>query len=183
MIRRLLHFIALTGLLTCATPTLGWQTPASRQKPWQLAGKVSHVVDGDTFVLRDRGATPALRTIRFGAIDTPEFSQAHASAATRRLAALIEGKSVRASCYKHDPRGRDVCRVFLGGRDVALDMVAGGLAWHFVRFEKEQTEAERESYRAAELEAKRARRGLWADNTPMPPWDCRDALRALRKCR
>jgi micrococcal nuclease len=46
-------------------------------------------------------------------------------------------------------------------------MVAEGLAWHFTRYSDDATLA------AAEREARAARRGLWRDREPVPPWEWR----------
>jgi hypothetical protein len=43
-------------------------------------------------------------------------------------------------------------------------MVADGMAWHYARYSKDAGLA------AAEREARAARRGLWADKAPTPPW-------------
>ncbi len=153
------------------------------QKPVRLQGKVLRVLDGDTFTLRLPGPPRKEHTVRFSAIDTPEFTQAHALLSRAALRRMIDGQAVRADCYKQDPRGRDVCRVFAGGQDIGLAMLQQGAAWHFRRFESEQTPAERAAYNAAESNARAAKRGLWAKRNPMPPWDCRDALRELRACR
>jgi endonuclease YncB( thermonuclease family) len=47
------------------------------------------------------------------------------------------------------------------------------MAWHFKRFEREQSEADRTAYAAAEAEAKAAKRGLWTDAHPLAPWEWR----------
>jgi endonuclease YncB( thermonuclease family) len=48
------------------------------------------------------------------------------------------------------------------------------MAWHFKRFEREQSEADRTAYAAAEAEAKAAKRGLWTDAHPLAPWEWRE---------
>jgi endonuclease YncB( thermonuclease family) len=59
------------------------------------------------------------------------------------------------------------------GVDVNLGMVSAGFAWHNKDYEKEQSFADRAAYAAAEDDARRARRGLWADPRPVPPWEFR----------
>lgn len=46
------------------------------------------------------------------------------------------------------------------GTDVCLAQIQAGLAWHFKRYELQQTPDERAAYAAAEVIAKAARRGL-----------------------
>ena len=55
-------------------------------------------------------------------------------------------------------------------------MVADGLAWHYVRYSKDARLA------AAERDARAAKRGLWADKAPVPPWEWR-ATAKDRKCQ
>jgi endonuclease YncB( thermonuclease family) len=52
----------------------------------------------------------------------------------------------------------------LDDRDLSLEMVQEGMAWHFRRCSKEATLAD------AERDARNAGRGLWADKNPVPPW-------------
>jgi endonuclease YncB( thermonuclease family) len=46
------------------------------------------------------------------------------------------------------------------------------MAWH-KHYEREQPAADRKAYSDAEDAAKAARRGLWDDAEPVPPWDFR----------
>ena len=41
------------------------------------------------------------------------------------------------------------------------------MAWHYVKYSDDQKLAD------AELKSRTAKRGLWADPKPMPPWDWR----------
>src|SRR5215831_3157900 len=74
------------------------------------------------------------------------------------FSALVFGKDVRADCNKRDRYGRDVCRVWVTPLDcpncgltldVALAQLTVGLAWHYKRFENEQTPEERGGGRGA----------------------------------
>ena len=58
------------------------------------------------------------------------------------------------------------------GRDVALDQLYDGLAWSTVPTDEEGGE-HTHPYTKAEGEARAARRGLWAEPQPIPPWDWR----------
>ena len=78
-----------------------------------------HVHDGDTFYV---GA----ETIRLRGIDTPEVGQPLASAATRRLIALLHAGPVTIVPRAEDVYGRTVANVYVGGRDVAQVLRAEG---------------------------------------------------------
>ena len=55
------------------------------------------------------------------------------------------------------------------------------MAWHYKKYQGEQTTDDRIAYSDAELDARRYKRGLWADREPMAPWDYRKAKRQQMK--
>jgi endonuclease YncB( thermonuclease family) len=144
-------------------------------------GQVTAFDDGDSFELRLSSRTTV--AIRLHAIDAPELVQRHGEAARRALSDVIAGRTVRVECYKRDPRGRHVCRAWAGDEDLQLHMLQQGHAWHFTMYLDEQSIGERSGYARAQARARAARRGLWAQARPMPPWDCRNELRRLRTCQ
>ena len=76
-----------------------------------------------------------------------------------------------------DRYGRTLARIEVEGQDVNRQMVADGLAWHYVRYSKDAGLA------AAEREARAAARGLWADREPVPPWEWRASERERRAAK
>lgn len=99
---------------------------------------------------------------------------AYSQVSRRHLAELVMGKIVTFDPEKLDRHGRTVAVVRLqDGTDVCLEQVRAGLAWHFKRYESEQTPADRAAYATAEVIARAARRGLWRDEAPVPPWEFR----------
>jgi len=60
-----------------------------------------------------------------------------------------------------------------GLQEWLLAQIRAGLAWHYKKYEDEQSIADRVKYSDAEREARMARRGLWRDANPMSPWDYR----------
>jgi hypothetical protein len=65
-------------------------------------------------------------------------------------------------------------KVLLDGRDVCLEQVRSGMAWHYKYYQAEQSPEDRKLYTDAEVEARATRRGLWTDANPTPPWDFRN---------
>ena len=55
-------------------------------------------------------------------------------------------------------------------RDVALEQLNAGLAWHFKRYAAEQPLDERREYMRTEEDARHRREGLWQQAEPVPPW-------------
>jgi len=133
-------------------------------------GRVVRIVDGDTIVVEGQGIR---QKVRLSAIDTPERDQPWGEAATREMRRLVAGKDVLVHWYKTDRWDRLIGNVLVDGEDAGLLMIKRGMAWHFKRYADEQTPADRKAYEAAEDAARKARRGLWSDPQPIPPWEWR----------
>ena len=138
--------------------------------PQYLPGKVVRVVDGDTVVLDVGGGR---HRIRLAAIDAPERNQPWGQFATRELRRQVAGQPIVVEWNKRDRWKRLIGIVRLNGEDMNLHMVERSLAWHFKRYADEQSPAARDAYSAAEKVAQSARRGLWSDPAPIPPWEWR----------
>ena len=66
-----------------------------------------------------------------------------------------------------DRYGRVVGRVTVGWKLVIAEQVRAGMAWRYVQFDR------RNEFGGLEEEARRHRRGLWADARPVAPWEWR----------
>jgi endonuclease YncB( thermonuclease family) len=158
--------VALALLLVAAF----WGGPALTADSHQLAGRVVRIVDGDTLVLEVSGAR---YRVRLAGIDAPERNQLWGEAATRELRRMLAGRAVVVEWHKRDRWKRLIGVVKLSGEDTNLHMVDRGLAWHYKRYAAEQAATDREAYSTAESAAQEARRGLWSDPEPIPPWEWR----------
>jgi endonuclease YncB( thermonuclease family) len=143
----------------------------------QRRGTVVGVADGDTLTLLDEQRQQ--HRIRLDGIDAPERSQPFGQRARQSLASLAHGREALAECPKTDKYGRSVCRVTVDGVDVGLEQVRRGLAWHYVRYAREQSPEARVAYARAEQQARGDRSGLWSYRDPTPPWDYRRAARPV----
>ena len=67
--------------------------------------------------------------------------------------------------------------------DVGLEQIKAGMAWHYKRYQNEQSREDRNVYSSAEKLAKQNQLGLWSDKSPIPPWKWRrdKRLKTLRK--
>jgi len=160
-----------------------------------LEGRVVRVSDGDTIVVLD--SNKQQHKIRLAGIDAPESQQPFGEASRKHLAQLVAGKTVSIDWTKHDKYGRIVGKVRVAPSDACPDsrpecpktldaclaQITSGLAWHFKRYQAEQSEEDRERYAFAEVEARAKRAGLWKDASPMPPWEWRERARASRAPR
>ena len=154
---------ALLGALFLAAATLA---TAAELRSVMVVG----VTDGNTITVRDGKQN---YKVRLAGIDTPERGQPFAKRAHQNLSNLAHEKQAIVDCYKTDQYKRKVCRVWVGGNDIALAQLQAGLAWHFKRFENDQTQRERVAYAQAENEARSRKWGLWQDKEPVPPWEFR----------
>ena len=142
----------------------------------ELRGKVVGISDGDTLTVLD--AANSTHRIRLDGIDAPEKRQAYGTRSREHLAALAFGKPVLVVWSKRDRYGRIVGQVNLGeSHDVGLALIEAGLAWHYKRYQHEQSSVDRGRYARAEDDARAKRAGLWQDQHPVPPWEYRTTQR------
>lgn len=131
----------------------------------EIQGKVIRVLDGDTIeVLQDKKPV----RVRLSNIDAPEKKQAYGSWSTNKLKSLIAGQPVTVMYTKTDRYGRVLGRVYTAnGTESNRLMVQSGAAWVYEIY---NTDA---SLPPLQREAQEQKRGLWADNKPLPPWEWR----------
>ena len=129
------------------------------------------IADGDTITILDSANTQ--HRIRLQGIDAPESHQAFGEQSSQSLSGMIFGKDVSVTYQKIDQYGRLVGKIILDGKDINLEQVKAGMAWHYKFYEDEQTPEDLELYAKAEAEARAARRGLWQDPNPIEPYQFR----------
>ena len=136
-----------------------------------LSGRVVAVHDGDTITVLDANRTQ--HKIRLAGIDAPEIKQAFGSRSKQNLSNLVYNRQVTVNWQKYDRYERTVGVVLVDGRDVNLEQVRAGMAWWYRQYARNQSPADRRLYEAAENDARTAKRGLWVDANPVPPWEWR----------
>ena len=160
---RLSTFIQIS-LLACSSVEAG-----------TITGSVVRITDGDTLVVLD--ANKVQYKIRLTGIDAPEKKQAFGKKSKENLSNLVAGKYVVVEYDKLDRYKRVLGKILLSGKDMNLEQVSSGLAWHYKKYQGEQSQADRIEYAEAELDARDAKRGLWQDPEPIPPWEYRKSKR------
>ena len=100
-------------------------------------------------------------------IDAPELGQPYGRTARDTLADLIFGKSLAIIPIRSTSDGLVVCKVSVNGKDLGREMVIAGAAWPEPQSESQLTKDQQD--------AKEARRGLWSEASPTPPWEFRKA--------
>jgi len=152
-----------------------------------LRGRVVALADGDTLTVLE-GKTR--HRIRLTGIDAPERRQPFSKRSTEHLATLVFEREVEVHWTKQDHYGRILGKVLVtdpacaGSRcpkiDVNLRQLEGGYAWWYRQYAREQPEADRATYEEAERRSREARRGLWEQPEPTPPWEWRRDERRSR---
>jgi endonuclease YncB( thermonuclease family) len=136
-----------------------------------IEGLVVGVADGDTITVLDQQKNTY--KIRLQGIDAPEKKQAFGEKSKQNLHDLVHSKQVRIEYDKEDKYGRIVGKVTVDDVDVCLQQLVLGMAWHYKKYQNEQSLSDRALYSETELKSKSLKLGLWSDDTPMPPWEFR----------
>ena len=132
-----------------------------------LTGKVVRIADGDTFTLL---VEKKQHRIRLYGIDAPETKggQPYSQKSKDYLASMIAGKTVTVEVKDTDRYGRYLGVVSTSDiKDVNLEMLRSGMAWHYDYFDNTP------AYKTAHQQAKKAKKGLWTDPSPINPYDWR----------
>ena len=143
-----------------------------------FTAKVQRVVDGDTVHVIDKAGKKF--KVRLTGIDAPEKNQPYGLAATYKLTeilinklVLLKSKPNNGKPYTIDRYKRVLAKIILDGKDINLSQVLTGYAWHFKRYQKQQSPSDRELYSEAEIDAKKNKLGLWGEKNPIAPWKWR----------
>ena len=132
---------------------------------------VTKVADGDTITILDQ--QKKTHKVRLQGIDAPEKIQAYGEKSKQNLAFLIYNRTVQVEYSKYDKYGRIIGKVSLRGQDICLEQIAKGMAWHYKKYQNEQSPIDRDLYSSSEVKARNSRIGLWNDVQPTAPWDFR----------
>lgn len=136
-----------------------------------LTGRVVAIADGDTLTLLD--ATNTQHKIRLAGIDSPEKNQPFGQVCKQSLSGLTYNQAAQIDWNKLDRYGRVIGKVLVNGQDVNLEQIRLGCAWHYKKYQNEQSPEDQVSYARAEEEARAIGVGLWREGAAIPPWEWR----------
>lgn len=128
-----------------------------------VTATVTRIADGDTV----QAVTPegTKLKVRLYGIDAPETEKGKipgapfGSASKNYLATLLDGKSVRMEIVDIDRHRRMVAVLWLGERNINLEMIAAGMAEAYVEHLKKPY---RSLFLRAEQEARARGKGIWS---------------------
>ncbi len=131
-----------------------------------FTGEVVGVLDGDTIEVLHNGKA---QRIRLQGIDCPEKGQPYGNNAKQATSSLVFAQVVTLEIHGKDKYGRVLADVSLAdGTNVNQELVKEGWCWWYRKYAQEDTMLEN-----LETEARDARKGLWVDPNPVPPWEWR----------
>jgi len=158
-------------MIKCRTLVLMLLLLSDAARSGDLVGQAS-VIDGDTLEIHGT-------RIRLWGVDAPESSQLCRGAnsnlyrcgakAANDLDSFVARRPVSCSSVSVDQYGRTVAACAVGGADLAEWLVRNGLALDWPQYSKGR-------YGAAQHDAKRSGRGIWAGSY-VEPWLYRACIR------
>lgn len=132
------------------------------------------ISDGDTLTARcptQDAAHPYQQVkIRLAGIDAPEKKQAFGQKSKENLSDLCFQTEAKVAPKSTDRYGRTVADVQCQGKDAGQAQVKTGMAWVYDKYATGYA-----NLYPLQKEAQTAKRGLWADAEPTPPWEWRKA--------
>lgn len=156
------------GMWRCIL-VIGWFV-ASAVSADTLVGRVVEVSDGDTIVLAMRDNQR--QAVTLAGIDAPEMAQPYGQESREHLGNMVAGRVVTVEVVRYDDpgTGQIAGKVYWGGRDICLEQLSAGMAWHRKPGRHAQSAYDRRAYVTAEWFARAERRGLWQGASPVRPW-------------
>jgi endonuclease YncB( thermonuclease family) len=146
-----------------------------------FAAKVIAVLDGDTVLILRQGDGAAAKgrttKVRLANIDAPEKGQDFGKRSRASLLEMLGKRQVQIDSQAVDQYGRIVGLISVDGRNVNQEQVRRGMAWEYSHYHSDK------AYLALQGDAQQARRGLWAQDSPQPPWQWRKLHPSVRPAR
>ncbi|NJN70735.1 MAG: nuclease [Nitrospira sp.] len=135
-----------------------------------FGGEVVGVLEGSTIEVVRLGKA---ELIRLHGLDCPEKGQPYGDDVKQAISDLVFAMEVTVEPYGKDKYGRIMADVLLAdGTNVNHALVKEGRCWWSRRSAPDNAELKR-----LELEAREAKKGLWEDPDPIPPWEFRKIQR------
>lgn len=131
----------------------------------EVHGHVVAVADGDTLTILVGGHDQI--KVRLAEIDAPEKAQPFGQRSKQSLSELCFDKDAVLQTTDTDRYGRTVARVRCAGVDANAEQIRVGLAWAYRKYLRDQSLLDLEN------DARTAKKGLWIDGRPLPPWEFR----------
>lgn len=129
-----------------------------------IFGRVVKISDGDTIIVLSNSIE---YKIRMSGIDSPEKKQFYGQESNNFLAGLIYRRQVTVEMEGRDKYKRYLGKVYLKEKDINLEMIKSGFAWHYKKYSTNS------GYSDSEKLAQENKLGLWNYENPIAPWNYR----------
>jgi micrococcal nuclease len=131
-----------------------------------FSGQVVSILDGDTIEVLHNGKA---QRIRLQGIDCPEKGQPFGNNAKQATSDLVFAMQVTVEIHGQDKYKRTLGDVLVAdGTNANQKLVKDGWCWWYRKYAPDDT-----VLKGLENEARDARKGLWVDSNPIPPWEWR----------
>jgi len=168
------------SIATCAFMAL-CAVPALAKAPiGTIEGMVVNVSDGEHLTVSNNGTdvnvrlygihAPIISKVNKNKPWLSEPGQPFSGRAFMALANKVLHKQVKLEIMRIDRHGRTVAIVLADDHNVNHEMVAEGWAWACQKYNNQHDVL---GYKHAEEEARSKKLGLWAQKSPLPPWEFR----------
>ena len=129
-----------------------------------FSGQVVGIIDGDTIEVMHLGKA---ERVRLHGVDCPEMGQPFGERARKYTSTHTLRKNVTVIVSDTDKDGQTVGQVILPDMsNLNIVMISAGLAWWHETYAPED-----KILMDVQKSAKAAKRGLWTDPDPVPPWE------------
>ncbi len=132
-------------------------------------GKVIKIKDGDTLIILDENNMQ--HTIRVADVDCPEKAQPFGNKAKQFTSKEVFGKLVNIQKKNIDKYGRIIGYVLYENKNLSLELLKNGYAWHYKYYSKDLKMDKLEKY------ARANKKGLWIEKAPINPYKWRKGIR------
>ena len=116
-----------------------------------------------------------MEKIALHGVDSPELDQPFGSKAKRYTAERLQDREVMIQPVTRNRQGLSLAKVYLSGTLFNHAIVAAGYAWRYTAYISSH------QIGVLEKEAREARRGLWLQPQPTPPWEWRQRKKRTGK--
>ena len=125
---------------------------------------VIDVIDGDTVIVLCEGKK---RPVHLVTVDAPQLKQPYGKEAREFTRKLLLNNVVSIT-YMDRSRAYDI--VSADGQSLKWGLIRAGLAWYPENHRENALRDVKDKVGKYERKARRARKGLWAQDKPVPPW-------------
>jgi endonuclease YncB( thermonuclease family) len=152
-------------------PRRSKKSPQTPGVPSRFIARIFGVHDGDSLRINTEGGR-SMRVRLYG-VDCPEIGQPYGIKARALTRQLAYGRFLILEPKGKDRYGRIIAKVYLLTRKMlSQEIVKAGACWWYQKYAPDD-----EVLAELEGEARAAKRGLWANPNPIPPWDWRKQRR------